>query len=56
MVGVVLDQLSLHAVNDRLSHLRAAGIIEEDRRTPQGGEFRADHWKIEGHSYSLNSG
>jgi len=52
----MIDQVSFHAVGDRLGDLRPARVIEKDCWTLQSREFRADRWKIERTVNSLNSG
>ena len=52
VVGVVIDQIGVHPVDDRLGDLRSAGIIEEDIRALQCGELAADRGEIEWHAGS----
>ncbi len=42
VVGVGMHQVAGHALQAGLRHLRSSGIIQEDRRSLQGGELLAD--------------
>ena len=55
VVGVAFEQILLDAVGGLAGDLGAAGVVEEDRGTVEGGELLTDEGCVEGHEGLLGA-